>query len=151
MPRGRKCGRHSEIFAPITFINSLVPRPCYLLFMNVFDDHQIATLSAAFDRAWERYLLTGALLPSELAEVREMLACRILMQARLGEWDPWRLGRDAFVHVWRLKYPEQPPPAGGRVRAGQNYRSTEPLRLRMGSFRRPTQSAWQAGAKARRA
>jgi hypothetical protein len=119
--------------------------------MHAFDDCQTATISEAFDRAWDRYLLTGALAPGELAEVREMLACRILLQARLGEWDAWRMGRDAFVHVWRFKHMGQPPPAGVRAIAGQDSRRTKPSKLRTGSFRHPNHSRSAGPAKVERA
>jgi hypothetical protein len=89
--------------------------------MFAFDDAQVGILARAFARAWDTYLKTRTLTPQNLAESRAILAGRILRAAHFGQWDEWRLARDAVEYLWDLRFRGKPlrvvpPPAKARKR-----------------------------------
>jgi hypothetical protein len=88
--------------------------------MMVLEETQLARLGSAFDRAWDRFLMTGMVTPENLAETRELLAQRIILAAQHGEADEWRLARQALFRLWVEKYGEVLPlPVVGTRRVGK--------------------------------
>jgi hypothetical protein len=86
--------------------------------MRAYDDQDILRLGNAFDRAWDQFLRTGMLTGENMSDVRHELAKRIFISFDLGEYDIWRLARDALFNVWNLRFGGTPPTAvaGGRRR-----------------------------------
>jgi hypothetical protein len=99
--------------------------------MCAFVDAELQSLSRAFDRAWDRYLRTGLLTRHNLHESRHLLASRILRAAHFGEWDEWRLARDAVDYLLQLKHRE----THSAPRAGRLDRSRPKPRRRSRSLR----------------
>ena len=69
-----------------------------------WNERELRSAGNAFDRAWDRFLLTGALTAQNMIETRRILAVRILCKVADGENDEWQLARDALFHLWGLHY-----------------------------------------------
>jgi len=67
--------------------------------MFALSDAELCVIGKAFDRAWDKFLRTGALTPENFADSRIILAARILRAAYYGERDEWRLARDAVSYL----------------------------------------------------
>ena len=69
--------------------------------LGVFDQKAIAVLIAAFNKAWQLFLRSGAKFGSdrEMTRAREKLAHRIILLGRAGERDKRRLCDDALLHL----------------------------------------------------
>jgi hypothetical protein len=67
-----------------------------------FTPERLALMSAAFEKAWETIVKSGAKLSgAETVTMRDLLAKRIIEIARLGEEDVTVLVNDAIEHVTR--------------------------------------------------
>jgi len=70
--------------------------------MFALSDAELCAIGKAFDRAWDKFLRTGALTPKNFSDSRTILAARILRAAYYGERDEWRLARDAVAHLMQI-------------------------------------------------
>ena len=70
--------------------------------MFTLSDAELCVIGKAFDRAWDKFLRTGALTPKNFYDSRTILAARILRAAYYGERDEWRLARDAVAYLMQV-------------------------------------------------
>src|SRR5215813_14373373 len=70
--------------------------------MFALSDVELCAIGKAFDRAWDKFLRTGALTPKNFSDSRTILAARILRAAYYGERDEWRLARDAVAYLMQI-------------------------------------------------
>ena len=70
--------------------------------MFALSDAELCAIGKAFDRAWDKFLRTGALTPKNFSDSRTILAARILRAAYYGERDEWRLARDAVAYLMQI-------------------------------------------------
>jgi hypothetical protein len=66
--------------------------------MHAFDADQTQLLTRTFDRAWHSVLRESAGKLTDVAAARELVAKRILLMAKRGERDEWRLTRAAVMY-----------------------------------------------------
>src|SRR5262249_26799478 len=86
--------------------------------MFALSDVELCAIGKAFDRAWDKFLRTGALTPKNFSDSRTILAARLLRAAYSGERDEWRLARDAVAYLMQItdapgRSPGQPKPMQG--------------------------------------
>ena len=72
-----------------------------------FDESDIIILDRAVRLAWERFLKTGRMNALKMADAQK-IAEKVINQAADGERDPWRLSRQAVIHLWELKFSGTP-------------------------------------------
>ena len=73
-----------------------------------FSDSEVALLSQALALAWDRVLNTDTMDEWNMEEAQQILAHRILSSATDGQWDPWKLAREALFNFWELKFAGRP-------------------------------------------
>jgi hypothetical protein len=63
------------------------------------DDHAVQAMGRAFDLACERLARTGVLHPANVQRMQKLAAQQLVMYARHGERNEWRLARRAIFTV----------------------------------------------------
>jgi hypothetical protein len=48
------------------------------------------------------------MLEHNAAEAQQILAQRIINSAMIGEWDAWKLAREALFHLWEVQFTGKP-------------------------------------------
>jgi hypothetical protein len=83
------------------------------LAMTSFINHalsheQVEVLDRALEIAWNRFLQSGMMGQHDVAEAQQILAQRIINSAAEGEWDAWKLAREALFHFCEVKLTGRP-------------------------------------------
>jgi hypothetical protein len=70
---------------------------------NAFDPETIRVLNAAFQDAWQSLTQSGPDLGAETDATRDTLAQGIVLAAKIGERDQWKLRNAALTHLGETK------------------------------------------------
>jgi hypothetical protein len=86
--------------------------------MYAFNESKLKVLEQALQLAWDRFLKAGMLNEQNVNDAKQLIARKIFRLAGNGEWDAWRLARDAVSDLCEASFPRprRLKPASRRMR-----------------------------------